>query len=262
MKKQTGRLFVTKIWYSEQQKCLNLKEYILLFLFFKDFIYLLLRERRREGERERERNINVWEKHWLVASHTPNWGTGPEPRHVPWLGIKLVTFWFTDQHSIHWATPARTERAHLKFKWIGIKMPLLYKFDKSYFTYPSSFYHVLVINYLIIQVTKTEEMTGKDKKMTQLQVISASILLAIFSLSAISCLIKIKTIIDTGKQPGIMIPWSKWETNLSTHHIKSDTPHLFPNPTLKDPLCGVGSLSSIHFYNCSPSCPGYSITVE
>ena len=38
------------------------------------------------------------------ASH---WGSGLQPRHVPWLGVKLATPWFTGQHSIHWATPAR-----------------------------------------------------------------------------------------------------------------------------------------------------------
>ena len=30
-----------------------------------------------------------------------------QPRHVPWLGIKLVTFWFTGWWSIHWAIPAK-----------------------------------------------------------------------------------------------------------------------------------------------------------
>ena len=40
-------------------------------------------------------------------SHAPTWGSGGQPRHVPWLGIKPATFWFTGRHSIHWATPAR-----------------------------------------------------------------------------------------------------------------------------------------------------------
>ena len=44
-------------------------------------------------------------------SHGPNRGPGPQPRHVPWLGIELVKFWFASQHSIHWATPARAEHA-------------------------------------------------------------------------------------------------------------------------------------------------------
>ena len=41
--------------------------------------------------------------------HTPNRGPGPQPRHVPWLGIKPVTFWIAGQHSVHWATPTRAE---------------------------------------------------------------------------------------------------------------------------------------------------------
>ena len=39
--------------------------------------------------------------------HTPNWGPGPQPKHMLWLGIKLMTVWFTGRHSIHWATSAR-----------------------------------------------------------------------------------------------------------------------------------------------------------
>ena len=46
--------------------------------------------------------------------HTPTWGPGPQPRHVPWLGIELATLWFTDRHSIHWATPARAKDQLLK----------------------------------------------------------------------------------------------------------------------------------------------------
>ena len=42
-------------------------------------------------------------------SHTPNWGPGLQPRHVPWLGIELATLWFTGWCSIHWATPARAD---------------------------------------------------------------------------------------------------------------------------------------------------------
>ena len=67
------------------------------------FIYLCL-ERGREGDRGEEKYQRV------VASHTPpsqGPGPGPQPRHVPLLGIELATLWFTGQHSIHWATPAR-----------------------------------------------------------------------------------------------------------------------------------------------------------
>ena len=32
-----------------------------------------------------------------------NWGPGPQPRHMPLLGIEPMTLWFTGWHSIHWA---------------------------------------------------------------------------------------------------------------------------------------------------------------
>ena len=38
-------------------------------------------------------------------------------RHVPWLGIKLVTLWFAGRHSIHWATPARDWLRQLLNPW-------------------------------------------------------------------------------------------------------------------------------------------------
>ena len=40
-------------------------------------------------------------------SCAPSWGPGPQPRHVPWLGIKPVHRWFTGPCAIHWAPPAR-----------------------------------------------------------------------------------------------------------------------------------------------------------
>ena len=40
---------------------------------------------------------------------SPDWGPGLQPRHVPWLGIKLAILWFAGRHSIHWATPARAQ---------------------------------------------------------------------------------------------------------------------------------------------------------
>ena len=68
--------------------------------FFKDYIYLFL-ERGREGEKHQ----------YMVASCTPPTGDlAPQPRHVPWLGIKAVTLWFPNHHSIHWATLARSVR--------------------------------------------------------------------------------------------------------------------------------------------------------
>ena len=56
-----------------------------------------------EGRKERDRNTNVW-----LPLTCPYWGPGPQPRHMPWLEIELVTLWFAGWCSIHWATPTRT----------------------------------------------------------------------------------------------------------------------------------------------------------
>ena len=55
----------------------------------------LFRERGREGEREGEKHPCERETSISCLSHTPNWGPGLQPRHVPWLGIEPVTFLFT-----------------------------------------------------------------------------------------------------------------------------------------------------------------------
>ena len=74
------------------------------FFSFLNFIYLFL-EKEEGREKEREENINVW----LPLAHHPALpGPGLQPRHVPWLGIKPRTLWFTGRRSTHWATPART----------------------------------------------------------------------------------------------------------------------------------------------------------
>ena len=71
-----------------------------MFFFFKGFIYLFLET----GEgREKGRETSICG----CLSRAPYWGPGPQPKHVPWLGIELVALWFTGEHPIHWATPAR-----------------------------------------------------------------------------------------------------------------------------------------------------------
>ena len=73
----------------------------------KLFIYLFI-DRREGREKKRERNISVW-----LPLMRPYQGCGMQRRHVPWLGIKSVTFWFTGWHLIHWATPARAHFNHI-----------------------------------------------------------------------------------------------------------------------------------------------------
>ena len=57
--------------------------------FLKDSIYS--RQRGREREREGEKHQCVRDT-WLPLTHTPCWGPGLQPRHVPWLGIEPATF--------------------------------------------------------------------------------------------------------------------------------------------------------------------------
>ena len=72
----------------------TLKSIASLRFFKKFFIYLFL-ERGKGREEERERNVDVSEKHCLVASCTHHiQGPNLQPRHVLWLGIELVTFCF------------------------------------------------------------------------------------------------------------------------------------------------------------------------
>ena len=57
---------------------------LLLFFYLHLRTCLLILQRGEWREKETERNINVREKHQLVATHTcPNQGLNPQPRHVP-----------------------------------------------------------------------------------------------------------------------------------------------------------------------------------
>ena len=92
-------------------------------LIFFSFIDLKERGRR---EKERERNIDVREKHLLVASCIhPDQGVNlqpnPWPRHVSWLAIEPTIFWSAGWYPTNWATPARAtsiilERRKLRAK--------------------------------------------------------------------------------------------------------------------------------------------------
>ena len=82
--------------------------FILIFLILTwGCVYWFQRERKGE----REGNINVREKHWLVASRMyPDGGLNLQPRYVPWPGIELVTFWYTGWWSNQLSHPARAGR--------------------------------------------------------------------------------------------------------------------------------------------------------
>ena len=80
----------SKVFYSFFFKNVDLDTII----FLKDFIYLFL-ERVERGGGKRERSINS------CLLHTPNWGPGLQPRHVPRLEIEPATLWSAGQHSSH-----------------------------------------------------------------------------------------------------------------------------------------------------------------
>ena len=75
--------------------------------FKKRKILFIFRERGREGDREGGKHLCERESLISCFSHTPCQGPGPHPRHVSWLGIKLVTFRSMEWGPTHWATPVR-----------------------------------------------------------------------------------------------------------------------------------------------------------
>ena len=95
---------------SQQQRTHNVEKAHLCSQCGKGFIKISeltdhhRRERGREGERRKHCEGDTFIS---CLSHAANWGSGPQPRHVPWLGIEPMTFQFTGQHWNHWATPAR-----------------------------------------------------------------------------------------------------------------------------------------------------------
>ena len=74
------------------------------YLFILKILFIYFREG--EGGRKRGRKTSMCS----CLSCTPWWGPGLQPGHAARLGIEPVTLWFTGQHSIHWAIPARTAR--------------------------------------------------------------------------------------------------------------------------------------------------------
>ena len=73
--------------------------------FFKNFIFIF--SETGEGmEKERESSMRG------CLLHGPSLGPCLEPRHMSWLRLELLIFWFTGWPSIHWATAAR---AHCGF---------------------------------------------------------------------------------------------------------------------------------------------------
>ena len=74
--------------------------------FFNQYIFkrfYLFTFRERKGGRKRGRETSMCG----CFLSTPYGERGLQPRHMPWLGIELVTLWFAGCYSILLATPAR-----------------------------------------------------------------------------------------------------------------------------------------------------------
>ena len=96
---------------------------IVSFFLKISFIYFLDRGRRKRG-----RVTSMCG----CLSHTFHWGPGPQPRHVPWLGIKPATLQFADPYSTQWAIPARVYCLifmHVFSSHPFYSMECLYEFD-------------------------------------------------------------------------------------------------------------------------------------
>ena len=65
-------------------------------------------QREREGGKEEGKEIEKErEKHWSVSHMQPNQGPNPQPKYVPWPGIKPATFWYTRQWMLQLIEPPR-----------------------------------------------------------------------------------------------------------------------------------------------------------
>ena len=62
----------------------------------------------------RKRRREKREKRWSVASYMhPNWGSNPQPRYVPWPGIKPTTFWCIGRCSNQLSYQAKAAAHHI-----------------------------------------------------------------------------------------------------------------------------------------------------
>ena len=99
--------FTTRCWLSILPGESQLQYLLFYFYFWRLYLFI---SREGKGRRKRERNSA-----WLPLAH-PLLGPGPQPRHVPWLGIELATLWFADLGLIHWATLVQAQPQH--FWWL------------------------------------------------------------------------------------------------------------------------------------------------
>ena len=106
------------------------------FIFiFKRFYLFIFRERGKEGKKHQ-----CVRETWIgCLSHAHNWGPGPQPRHVPWLGIELATFWFTES-ALNQSTEPHQPRQSIMFT---LFFSIILGSPSSSFFYFSLFFSIL-----------------------------------------------------------------------------------------------------------------------
>ena len=107
-KKELGKI----IWSWVIDKYIGTKQIREKASYLKDCMYLPLERGEGRGKRGRETLMCERNTHWLPPACTLTWGPGLHPRHLPWPGIKPVTFCFAGQHPTNWATPLRARQVY------------------------------------------------------------------------------------------------------------------------------------------------------
>ena len=92
-----------KLWFCRSSGFFSFSYFNLLTLFVLKTLFIYFYLERGEGKEKERKETSMCG----CLSCTPYRGPGWQPRHVPWLGIELVTLWFASRHSTLWATPSR-----------------------------------------------------------------------------------------------------------------------------------------------------------
>ena len=110
---------LSSFWLCKEAKCIYLCPHLgwQSAIVSKRFYLFTFREGGKEGEGEGDKHQSVRDTSIGCLSHDSNWGPGPKPWHMPWLGLEPGTFRFEIQHSMHWATPAGAPSIYF-FNWL------------------------------------------------------------------------------------------------------------------------------------------------
>lgn len=140
---------------------------------------------------------------------------------------------------------------------------LLCKSEESWWlAYPSSFYHSLLTNYFIIQVTKRgSDRQAQDSWLCYKSFCFASVPLAVLPLFSGSHLAKDKNYYWYLKKHGIKIPWSNKKLTLA-NMTPNQRPHFPPPPSAAQGPHHVEAACSILFCNYRANCPVFPVIVE